>query len=86
MINSLSVSKTEDKVKHKEITLENCGQLARVAGGVVKLISEEGKSATLKLHSRVVSLISKNCLAIVGQVGNVVVNYKSLSRTGYNPC
>ncbi|GJZ16820.1 ribosomal protein L2 [Tanacetum coccineum] len=42
----------------------------------------EGKSATLKLPSGEVRLISKNCSAIVRQVGNVGVNQKSLGRVG----
>ncbi|KAH1113765.1 hypothetical protein J1N35_007143 [Gossypium stocksii] len=38
--------------------------------------------ATLKLPSGEVRLISKNCSATVGQVGNVGVNQKSLGRAG----
>nr|YP_010212753.1 ribosomal protein L2 [Taxillus theifer]UBK10811.1 ribosomal protein L2 [Taxillus theifer]UBK11414.1 ribosomal protein L2 [Taxillus theifer]UBK11481.1 ribosomal protein L2 [Taxillus theifer]UBN06950.1 ribosomal protein L2 [Taxillus theifer] len=52
-----------------EITLGKGGQLARAAGAVAKLISKEGKSATLKLPSGEVRLISQNCSATVGQVG-----------------
>ncbi|KAG8489457.1 hypothetical protein CXB51_017816 [Gossypium anomalum] len=59
-----------------EITLGRGGQLTRVAGAVAKLIAKEGKSATLKLPSGEVHLISKNCSATVGQVGNVGVNKK----------
>ncbi|QCD92446.1 photosystem II CP47 chlorophyll apoprotein [Vigna unguiculata] len=70
-----------------EITLGKGGQLARAAGAVAKLIAKEGKSATLKLPSGEVRLISKNCSATVGQVGNVGVNQKNLEifcdeRTG----
>ncbi|RZC57999.1 hypothetical protein C5167_005306 [Papaver somniferum] len=65
-----------------EITLRNGGQLDRAAGAVAKLIAKEGKSATLKLPSGEVRLISKNCSATVGQVGNVGVNQKSLGRAG----
>ena len=43
-----------------EITLGKGGQLARVAGAVVKLIAKEGKSATLKLPSGEVRLLSNN--------------------------
>ncbi|KAF4347484.1 hypothetical protein F8388_002432, partial [Cannabis sativa] len=60
-----------------EITLGNGGQLARAAGAVAKLIAKEGKSVTLKLPSREVRLIPKNCSATVGQVGNVGVNQKT---------
>nr|YP_010426284.1 ribosomal protein L2 [Thottea sumatrana]YP_010426305.1 ribosomal protein L2 [Thottea sumatrana]USL48279.1 ribosomal protein L2 [Thottea sumatrana]USL48300.1 ribosomal protein L2 [Thottea sumatrana] len=65
-----------------EITLGKGGQLARAAGAVAKLIAKEGKSATLRLPSGEVRLISKNCSATVGQVGNVGVNQKSLGRAG----
>uniref|UniRef100_UPI0030017CFB ribosomal protein L2 n=1 Tax=Flemingia stricta TaxID=1712205 RepID=UPI0030017CFB len=65
-----------------EITLGKGGQLARAAGAVAKLIAKEGKSATLKLPSGEVRLISKNCSATVGQVGNVGVNQKKLGRAG----
>ncbi|PHU30410.1 hypothetical protein BC332_02503 [Capsicum chinense] len=54
----------------------------RAAGAIAKLITKEGKSATLKLPSGEVSLISKNCSAIVRQVGNIGVNQKSLDRAG----
>nr|UEX92000.1 ribosomal protein L2 [Trientalis europaea] len=65
-----------------EVTLGKGGQLVRAAGAVAKLIAKEGKSATLKLPSGEVRLISKNCSATVGQVGNVGVNQKSLGRAG----
>nr|YP_009630727.1 ribosomal protein L2 [Eriocaulon buergerianum]YP_009630751.1 ribosomal protein L2 [Eriocaulon buergerianum]QBS14217.1 ribosomal protein L2 [Eriocaulon buergerianum]QBS14241.1 ribosomal protein L2 [Eriocaulon buergerianum] len=65
-----------------EITRGKGGQLARAAGAVAKLIAKEGQSATLRLPSGEVRLISKNCLATVGQVGNVGVNQKILGRAG----
>nr|YP_010483477.1 ribosomal protein L2 [Corydalis pinnata]UVV35537.1 ribosomal protein L2 [Corydalis pinnata] len=63
-----------------EITLGKGGQLTRAAGAVAKLIAKEGKSATLRLPSGEVRLISKNCSATVGQVGNIGVRQKSLMR------
>jgi large subunit ribosomal protein L2 len=65
-----------------EITLGKGGQLVRAAGTLAKLIAKEGKSATLKLPSGEVRLISQNCSATVGQVGNAGVNQKSLGRAG----
>nr|YP_010581742.1 ribosomal protein L2 [Cymbaria mongolica]URT60471.2 ribosomal protein L2 [Cymbaria mongolica] len=65
-----------------EITFGKGGQLVRAAGAVAKLIAKEGKSATLKLPSGEVRLISKNCSATVGQVGNVGANRKSLGKAG----
>ncbi|PHU22524.1 ATP synthase subunit beta, chloroplastic [Capsicum chinense] len=63
-----------------EITLGKGGQLARVAGAEAKLIAKEGKSIILKLHSGEVHLISKNCSATVGHVGNAGVNQKTFDR------
>ncbi|CAN6458722.1 unnamed protein product [Victoria cruziana] len=65
-----------------KITLGKGGQLARAAGTAAKLIAKGGKLATLRLPSREVHLISKNCSATVGQVGNVGANQKSLGRAG----
>nr|QHR85517.1 ribosomal protein L2 [Aeginetia indica]QHR85528.1 ribosomal protein L2 [Aeginetia indica] len=65
-----------------EITLGKGGQLVRAAGTEAKLIAKEGKSATVKLPSGEVRLISKNGSATVGQVGNVGANQKSLGRAG----
>nr|YP_009160619.1 ribosomal protein L2 [Sciaphila densiflora]AKR17949.1 ribosomal protein L2 [Sciaphila densiflora] len=65
-----------------EITFGKGGQLARAAGAVAKLIAKEGKSAILRLPSGEVRLISKNCLATVGQVGNVGSKQKSFGRAG----
>nr|AKZ30192.1 ribosomal protein L2 [Goodenia helmsii] len=65
-----------------EMTLGKGAQLARAAGSVAQLIGKQGKSATLKLPSGEVRLISQNCSSTVGQVGNVRVKQKSLGRAG----
>ena len=52
-----------------EITLGKGGQLARAAGAVAELIAKEDRSATLRLPSGEVRLISENCSATIGQVG-----------------
>nr|YP_010567415.1 ribosomal protein L2 [Plicosepalus curviflorus]UZC33656.1 ribosomal protein L2 [Plicosepalus curviflorus] len=68
-----------------EITLGKGGQFARAAGAVAKLIAKEGKSATLKLPSGEVRLISQNCSATVGQVGErrELNPKKSFGKAGY---
>ncbi|KAJ9180969.1 hypothetical protein P3X46_009149 [Hevea brasiliensis] len=67
-----------------EIILGKGGQLARAACAVTKLIAKEEKLAKLKLPSGEVRLISKNCSAIVRQIGNIGVNQKSLGRSVIN--
>eukprot|EP01018_Ginkgo_biloba_P041023 Gb_20139 [translate_table: standard] len=65
-----------------EITLGRGGQLVRAAGAVAELIAKEGRSATLRLPSGEVRLISRNCSATIGQVGNVNANNRTLSKAG----
>jgi large subunit ribosomal protein L2 len=65
-----------------EITLGKGVQLARVAGAVAELITKEDRSATLRLPSREVCLISKNCSATIGQVGNITTNNRSFGKAG----
>nr|ANQ38700.1 ribosomal protein L2 [Cynomorium coccineum]ANQ38701.1 ribosomal protein L2 [Cynomorium coccineum] len=65
-----------------EMKLGKGAQLARAAGAVAKMIAKEGKWVTLELPSGEVRLIPKNCSATVGQVGNIGVNRKVLSKAG----
>nr|YP_010471659.1 ribosomal protein L2 [Didymoplexis pallens]UVG41016.1 ribosomal protein L2 [Didymoplexis pallens] len=65
-----------------EVTLSKGGQLARAAGTIAKLIAKEGRFCTLILPSGEVRLISKDCLATVGQVGNIGIKKKKLDKAG----
>ena len=47
------------------------GQLARSAGTSAQLLAKEGTYSQIRLPSGEVRLISQNCLATIGQVGNV---------------
>nr|YP_010471688.1 ribosomal protein L2 [Gastrodia menghaiensis]UVG41046.1 ribosomal protein L2 [Gastrodia menghaiensis] len=58
------------------------GQLAKSAGAVSKLIAKGKKWATLRLPSGEIRLILQNCLATIGQVGNIGVNNKYLGKAG----
>nr|YP_010471602.1 ribosomal protein L2 [Gastrodia shimizuana]YP_010471621.1 ribosomal protein L2 [Gastrodia sp. Jin 38054]UVG40960.1 ribosomal protein L2 [Gastrodia shimizuana]UVG40979.1 ribosomal protein L2 [Gastrodia sp. Jin 38054] len=58
------------------------GQLAKSAGAVSKLIAKGDKWATLRLPSGEIRLILQNCLATIGQVGNIGVNNKYLGKAG----
>nr|YP_009925560.1 ribosomal protein L2 [Phlegmariurus carinatus]QNH82377.1 ribosomal protein L2 [Phlegmariurus carinatus]WBV80250.1 ribosomal protein L2 [Phlegmariurus squarrosus] len=69
-------------IHNVEITPGRGGQLARAAGTAAKLIAKEGRLATSRLPSGEVRLISQNCLATVGQVGNVDNNNRILGKAG----
>jgi large subunit ribosomal protein L2 len=47
------------------------GQIARSAGVMVQLMAREGKYAHLKMPSNEVRLVPVDCLATIGQVGNL---------------
>nr|YP_009113812.1 ribosomal protein L2 [Stangeria eriopus]AFR45458.1 ribosomal protein L2 [Stangeria eriopus]BAR93419.1 ribosomal protein L2 [Stangeria eriopus] len=69
-------------IHNVEITLGKGGQLARAAGAVAELIAKEGRSTTLRLPSGEVRLISENCSATIGQVGNVNANNRTFGKAG----
>ncbi len=58
------------------------GQIARSAGSSVQLIAKEGNYASLRMPSGEVRRILKECLATVGQVGNVDHENVSLGKAG----
>lgn len=58
------------------------GQLARAAGTVAQIVAKEGLFVTLRLPSGEVRLVSKNCWATIGQVGNVEMSNLTLGKAG----
>lgn len=58
------------------------GQMARSAGSQVQLISKEGGIALLKLPSGEVRKVQLECMATIGQVGNVEHENVSLGKAG----
>jgi large subunit ribosomal protein L2 len=58
------------------------GQLARSAGTAAQIIAKEGNFVTLRLPSGEVRLVSKNCWASIGQVGNVEISNLTLGKAG----
>lgn len=58
------------------------GQIARAAGTVAKIIAKENGLATLKLPSGEIRLVPQQCLATIGQVGNVDSNNRSIGKAG----
>jgi large subunit ribosomal protein L2 len=59
------------EVHNVELTRGKGGQMARGAGTLVQLVAKEGDYGHLKLPSGEVRLARLECLATIGQVGNV---------------
>ena len=58
------------------------GQIARSAGSSVQLVAKEGDYASVKMPSGEIRLISIECLATIGQVGNVDHENVSIGKAG----
>ncbi|MGH7198483.1 MAG: 50S ribosomal protein L2 [Candidatus Omnitrophota bacterium] len=58
------------------------GKMARTAGGYAILMAKEGEFAHLKLPSGEVRLVSSDCYATIGQVGNIDHENISLGKAG----
>ena len=71
--NTLPLSKIPEGTPIYNIELKKGkgGQLVRSAGTSAELLSKEGKYAQIKLPSGEIRLVSLDCRATVGQVGNV---------------
>jgi large subunit ribosomal protein L2 len=58
------------------------GQMVRSAGGVAQLVAKEGDYAQVKLPSGEVRKVHVECMATVGQVGNIDHKNVSLGKAG----
>jgi large subunit ribosomal protein L2 len=60
------------------------GQIARSAGSSVQLVAKEGGYASVKMPSSEIRLINLECLATIGQVGNLDHENVSIGKAGRN--
>jgi large subunit ribosomal protein L2 len=60
------------------------GQMARSAGSFAQLVAKEGDFAQLRMPSGEVRRVRVDCMATVGQVGNVENENVSLGKAGRN--
>jgi large subunit ribosomal protein L2 len=58
------------------------GQLVRSAGNMAQLMAREGKYAQVRLPSGEVRMVSINCKATIGQIGNVENENISVGKAG----
>ena len=65
-----------------ELQVGRGAQLCRSAGSLAQLLAKEGARATLKLPSGEVRLVPVDCMATVGQVGNLDHENVSVGKAG----
>ena len=60
------------------------GQIARSAGSAVRVVAKEGTYASVKMPSGEIRLINLECVATIGQVGNLDHENVSVGKAGRN--
>lgn len=58
------------------------GQIVRAAGASAQLVAKEGDYVTLRLPSKEVRMVRKECYATIGRVGNIEVRNLKLGKAG----
>ena len=71
-------------VHNVELKRGKGGQMARSAGSYAQLMAKEGNYAHLKLPSGEVRLVHLDCIATIGQVGNLEHENISLGKAGHS--
>jgi large subunit ribosomal protein L2 len=69
-------------VHNIELQLGKGGQLARAAGTSAQVLAKEGRYAQIRLPSGEVRLVSVECMATIGQVGNTEHGNIRLGKAG----
>ncbi len=69
-------------VHNVELRVGKGGQLIRSAGGSGQLLAKEGNYAQIKLPSGEVRMVRVECMATVGQVGNIDQENVSIGKAG----
>lgn len=69
-------------IHNLELRLGKGGQLVRSAGGAAQLLSKEGTYALVRLPSGEVRKIHVDCMASIGQVGNVDHENIAIGKAG----
>jgi large subunit ribosomal protein L2 len=69
-------------IHNLELRLGKGGQLVRSAGAAAQLVAKEGEYAQVKLPSGEVRQVHAECVATVGQVGNIEHKNVSLGKAG----
>src|SRR5690606_35075080 len=60
------------------------GQIVRSAGASAQVMAKEGDYVTLRLPSTEVRMVRKECMATIGEVGNVDHELRKIGKAGAN--
>jgi large subunit ribosomal protein L2 len=71
-------------VHNVELRAGKGAQMARSAGAGVQIVAKEGEYVTLRMPSTEVRLVRRECMATIGQVGNVDHSKQSIGKAGAN--
>ena len=71
-------------VHNVELKVGKGGQIVRSAGNGAQVVAKEGDHVTLRLPSTEVRMIRRECLATIGQVGNVDHELQVIGKAGAN--
>lgn len=82
--NALSLARIPigEKVHNIELMVGRGGQIVRGAGTAATILAREGKYVQVKLPSKEIRKIRKECYATIGQVGNVERKTRKLGKAG----
>jgi large subunit ribosomal protein L2 len=69
-------------VHNVEMTAGRGGQMGRSAGTAIQLVAKEGRYATLRLPSSEMRMVSVECRATIGSLGNVEHELVELGKAG----
>jgi large subunit ribosomal protein L2 len=78
----LKLIPTGTMIHNIEMEVGRGGQLVRSAGAAAQLMAKEGEYALVRLPSGEVRRISRDCLATIGQIGNVDHRSINLGKAG----
>lgn len=70
------------EIHNIELQPNTGGKLARAAGSLAQIVAKEGNFVTLRLPSGEVRLVSRNCWATIGQVGNIDASNVTIGKAG----
>jgi large subunit ribosomal protein L2 len=73
---------TGTTVHNVELTPGRGGQMGRAAGTAIQLVAKEGRYATLRLPSGEMRMVSVECRASVGAIGNAEHQNISIGKAG----